>query len=84
MTMNPRAVITLEIEGMRPSDVERLKSMIHLLIVQGILNLKRGQMVIHFDDQGDIGSIDVTRRWTLAQHRHEQRILATERESAKI
>lgn len=79
MTINPSAVITLEIEGLRPMEVERLRAMLHLLITQGILNMKKGQMVLHFGDQGDIETIEVTKRWRLAAQRHEEKAIARER-----
>lgn len=82
--MNPSAIITLEIEGLRPMEVERLRAMLHRLITQGILNMKSGQMLLHFDDQGNLGGIDVTKRWSLSQQRREEKALAIDRESARI
>lgn len=77
--MNPNAVITLEIEGLRPSEVERLRAMLHLLILRGILNIKKGQMTLHFSDQGNIETVETTNRWRLADQRHEERLLASDR-----
>lgn len=60
--MNPSGLITLEIDGLRPGEVERLRSILHKLIVRGVLVIKPGRMVIDFDDQGVVSCVQIETR----------------------
>lgn len=61
--MPPLGLITLEIEGIKPEDLERLRGILHRLLIQGVLSVRPGSLTINFDHKGEISSIETKRIW---------------------
>ena len=55
--MNTPGIITIKLEGVTFEDTERCRKVIHTLFEQGVFNMKRGDVVLSFDERGELGSI---------------------------
>lgn len=49
--------IIITLEGVTLEETERCRKIIHTLFEQGVFNLRRGDVVLSFDERGELGSI---------------------------
>lgn len=57
-------IINLKLEGITFEETERLRELIHTLIINGALHVKNGQTILHFDHEGTIQEIEIHyKRW---------------------
>ena len=50
-------LITIKLEGASFNETERCRSVIHTLFEQGVFNMRRGDVILSFDELGNLGSI---------------------------
>ena len=53
-------VITLQLNGASMTQTEIIRSMIVKMFEAGVFSIKRGKVVLSFDHQGALGSIEIT------------------------
>lgn len=58
-----KGVITLETEGLPLPEVERLHKILHTVISHGVLGVAAGTMILHFNNKGEVSTIEVLKRW---------------------
>lgn len=63
--MPPLGLIEIQIEGISKSETERLQLILHRLIIQGILGIKNGSMMLHFNEN-QLVTVEVMKRWRAA------------------
>lgn len=52
-------LVTLRLENVTPSDVERFRFIISTLVEEGVFNIRSGRAIMHFDVEGTLQGIDV-------------------------
>lgn len=52
-------IIEIRIQDITPSNTIRIKKIIHTLIEQGVFTIRNGNATLHFDETGDLGSIEM-------------------------
>jgi|TARA_Y100000034_G_scaffold33382_1_gene40929 hypothetical protein len=56
--------INIKLEGVSFQHTERLRKIIHTLISQGVFNIKNGNAVLSFDDEGSLAAIELNiKKW---------------------
>ena len=50
-------IITIKLEDVTFQETERCRKVIHQLFEQGVFNMRRGDVVLSFDERGELGSI---------------------------
>lgn len=63
VSLDGKGIITLETDGLPPSQIARLHRLLHKIVTHGVLSIDSGVMTVHFDDQGEIATIEVMKRW---------------------
>ncbi len=53
-----KGVITMETEGLPQEEVERLMRILDIIVRKGVLSIRSSFMTIHFDDQGEVGTVE--------------------------
>lgn len=57
--MNEIGLIEIKLENVSENDTIRFRESIHTLIGQGVLNIRNGKAVLHFDSDGVLKQIEV-------------------------
>lgn len=52
------SIITIEIEGLKPLELERCRQIIHKLFEQGAFNVRNGKVILNFDSDGIMQQIN--------------------------
>lgn len=55
---HPKGVITLELEGLPPEEIERIRSVVHVLIASRAIMAKGVKVTLHFDGDGNLSMIE--------------------------
>lgn len=55
-------IITLKLDGATLSETERCRLIVHTLFQQGVLNVKNGSVILHFDHEGVLQEIEVHKK----------------------
>jgi len=55
--MKQEGTIWITLDGATFEDTERCRKIIHLLFEQGIFDVKRGDVILSFDEKGNLGRI---------------------------
>lgn len=55
-------IITLRLDGATLSDTERCRVIVHTLFQQGVLNIKNGSAILHFDYEGILQEIEIHKK----------------------
>lgn len=63
ISLKGKGLITLETDGLPPDEVARLMRIMDRIVRQGVLSVRSSYMTLHFDDQGEIATIEILRRW---------------------
>lgn len=51
-------LITIQRDDLKESDTIRLKNIFRTLVFSDIINMRNGQMILNFDDEGVLRSVD--------------------------
>lgn len=54
----PKATIQIQLEDTTVKELSRVHAIIQTCIDRGILNLRNGSAVLHFDDEGELRGVD--------------------------
>ncbi len=56
---NPTGEIIIKLEGASLEQTERCRQIIHRLFEQGVLSVRNGRAILHFDTAGNMAAIDI-------------------------